>query len=213
MPKLSLDQALVPALSAFLALPALGASPEIAPFPAGRAAEIDAALSAVPPALRAAAAVWVTSPAGYELARPGTNHVSCLVSREPAGGWAPICWDEEGSLSILPVVIEEESLRRAGRNDQEVRAAIAAGFQSGRFRAPRRAGVSWMLSDHNYVFNGERVIHYHPHVMIYAPYLTNAEIHGDPRNAALPWVLAEGTPHAYLIVDGRAAAGATGSRH
>lgn len=170
-------------------------------------AEIDAAVAAAPAALRAAAAVWVTGPAGYVLARAGTNGVSCMVGREPQGGWAPICWDAEGSETILPVALEEERLRRAGRSEAEVRAAIDAGFASGRFRAPRRAGISWMLSPDNYVWNGERVIHYHPHVMIYAPYLTNAEIHGDPRDAALPWVLAEGTPYAYLIVDGRAAAG------
>jgi hypothetical protein len=185
----------------------------IPPFPAGATAEIAAARSAAPEALRAGATVWVTAPEGYSKAVTGSNGVACLVGREDGGGWAPICWDQEGAETILPVAIEKERLRRAGKSSEDVRAAIDAGFRSGRFRAPRRAGVSWMLSNHNYVDAGGRVINYHPHVMIYAPYLTNAEIHGDPRNPALPWVLFEGTPHAYLIVDGRAASGASGTGH
>jgi hypothetical protein len=183
---------------------ALAAELTVPPFPSGATAEIEAALAAAPQALRADASVWVTGPQGYSQAVGGTNGVTCLVGREDGGGWAPICWDREGTETILPVVLEEERLRQAGKSAAEVQQAIDAGFRSGRFRAPRRAGVSWMLSAHNYVDAGGRIINYHPHVMIYAPYLTNAEVHGDPRNPALPWVLFEGTPHAYLIVDARA---------
>jgi len=37
-------------------------------------------------------------------------------------------------------------------------------------------------------------------VMIMAPYVTNAEIGADFKNPAMPWVLNEGTPSAYIMV-------------
>jgi hypothetical protein len=57
-----------------------------------------------------------------------------------------------------------------------------------------------MLSAENYVFNGERVIKYHPHVMSYAPYMTNADIGVTGTDPNAPWVLHEGSPHAYIII-------------
>jgi hypothetical protein len=57
-----------------------------------------------------------------------------------------------------------------------------------------------MLSAENYVFNGQRVVKYHPHVMFYAPYLTNADIGANGKDPNAPWILNEGSPHAYMIV-------------
>jgi hypothetical protein len=57
-----------------------------------------------------------------------------------------------------------------------------------------------MMSAQNFVFNGQSVIHYHPHVMIYAPYVTNKMIGADQKDPYQPWVLNEGSPHAYIIV-------------
>jgi len=54
-----------------------------------------------------------------------------------------------------------------------------------------------MISTGNFVFNGQRVVKYHPHVMVYAPYVDIGTTPGDP-NA--PWVLHEGSPHDDIIV-------------
>lgn len=173
---------------------------DVPPLPAHRDAEAKLAVTAAPESLRAESTVYVLGDAGYELAKQGSNGISCLVAREPQGGWAPICWDEEGSDTIMPVDFEKAKLKAAGKTEEEIDAAIAEGFASGRFRAPSRAGVSYMLSSSNYVFNGRAVIHYHPHIMVYAPYLTNADIGADGKDPFMPWVLGEGTPHAYIIV-------------
>jgi hypothetical protein len=36
--------------------------------------------------------------------------------------------------------------------------------------------------------------------MIYAPYLTNKDIGATGKDPNAPWVLNEGSPHAYIIV-------------
>jgi hypothetical protein len=103
-------------------------------------------------------------------------------------------------LSILPVTLERAKLVEEGHDRAAIEAKIGEGYASGRFRAPRRSGVTYMLSTENKVFNGERIVDYPPHVMIMAPYVTNADIGADHSDPALPFVLGEGTPGAYIIV-------------
>jgi hypothetical protein len=57
-----------------------------------------------------------------------------------------------------------------------------------------------MISTENWVHNGQRVIRYRPHVMVYAPYATNADIGATGEDPHAPWVLNEGSPHACIIV-------------
>ncbi|MEZ5317117.1 MAG: hypothetical protein R2752_06915 [Vicinamibacterales bacterium] len=168
--------------------------------PATRDGEIALALSALPESLRPSATVYVLGPKGYEKAREGTSGVHCLVSHDRPDTQEPICWDREGAETILPVKLDEAAWRAAGVPEAEIEARVAAGFRSGRYRAPRRSGVAYMLSAENWVFNGEKVIHYVPHVMMYAPYLTNADIGADGKDPNAPWILDEGSPHAYIIV-------------
>lgn len=168
--------------------------------PATEAAEITLALSAAPEGLRAAATVYVLRKAGYEKTRTGTNGISCLVERSRPDTQEPICWDAEGARAIMPVTLAEAEWRAKGVTEDEIKKRVNEGFATGKFRAPERAGVAYMLSAENYVFNGKSVIHYHPHVMMYAPYVTNAMIGADMRDPYQPWVLNEGSPHAYIIM-------------
>jgi hypothetical protein len=190
-------------LIAVACLPIAGSrAEEEAPWkrPLARDEEMALALTALPESLRGGAAVFVLEKTGYVKAREGTSGIACLVEREAEGGRAPACWDREGVETILPVMLEKARLRAEGRSEEDVGHEIARGFESGRFRAPRRAGVSYMISEENHVWNGRRVVTYRPHVMIYAPYVTNADIGADLRDPRMPWVLGEGTPHAYIIV-------------
>jgi hypothetical protein len=177
-------------------------TPPAPPFtrPATEAAEIALALGALPESLRATAAVHVLGPKGYRKARDGSSGINCLVERSRPDTQEPICWDREGSESIMPVAYAEAEWRASGLDEDEVERRVAEGFAKGRFRAPRRGGVAYMLSTENYVFNGQRVVKYHPHVMFYAPYLTNADIGATGKDPHAPWVLNEGSPHAYIIV-------------
>ena len=72
-------------------------------------------------------------------------------------------------------------------------------YRAGRFIAPRKPGLVYMLSPHNYVFDPERqrIIHFPGHLMFYAPYATAKEVGTGP---GAPYIVAPGTPHALLIV-------------
>ena len=168
--------------------------------PATEAEEIALALSALPEDLRPAAGVYVLGPTGYRQVRAGTSGVHCLVARDRPDTQEPICWDREGSETMLPLALAKAEWRAAGLPEAEIRSREQEGFATGRFRAPRRTGVSYMLSAENWVFNGQQVVRYRPHVMIYAPYVTNDDIGAGGRDPLAPWVLNPGTPHAYIIV-------------
>lgn len=162
--------------------------------------EIQLAESAGPPGLIRDAAIYVLEPQGYTMARGGSSGFSCLVGRERPDTLEPMCFDPEGSQTILPAVLDAARFRGQGLGEEEIGRRIAEGYQAGRYRAPRRAGITYMLSKENLVFNGQKVISYPPHVMIFAPYVTNKDIGADFKNRWLPWVLGEGTPHAYIMV-------------
>ncbi|NKB89202.1 MAG: hypothetical protein GKS06_13375 [Acidobacteria bacterium] len=165
-----------------------------------RQEEATLAREAGPANLAADATVYVTGPDGYEVESQGTNGASCLVSRAPNGTLEPICFDAEGTRTILPVQMERGRMRAAGQDEAEITARIDSGLESGEFSAPSKAGIAYMLSDRNLVFNGNRVVSYPPHVMVYAPFVTNEDIGFDGSDGSMPWVLQEGTAHAYIMV-------------
>lgn len=162
--------------------------------------EIALAESAGPPHIAKEAAIYVLKRGGFEVAREGQNGFACIVTRADEGSLEPQCFDPEGAASILPVELEQARLVEQKLSADEISARIDEGYQSGRFRAPKRGGVTYMLSTKNKVFNGEKVISYPPHVMIMAPYVTNDDIGADFSDPGLPWVINEGTPRAYIIV-------------
>jgi hypothetical protein len=165
-----------------------------------RERELQLAESAGPSGVVRDATLYTLGREGYQVARSGSNGFSCLVGRERTDTLEPMCFDLEGSQAILPVVLDAAKFRGEGLSEEEINRRIAEGFQAGRYRAPQRAGITYMLSRENLVFNGQKVISYPPHVMIFAPYVTNKDIGADFKNRWLPWVLAEGTPHAYIMV-------------
>jgi len=171
--------------------------PELLP----RDREITLALAAAPPHLRDGATVYVLESHGYVLARKGTNGFTCLVHRDHPMNQKPTCWDREGSETIVPTVLREGELLMQGKSVPEVRAEIKKGFDNGTFIAPRRPGVAYMLSNGNRNFNRQTggVDIFPPHVMFYAPNLTDADIgsKGDGEGG-LPFIAYQG-PHGYMI--------------
>src|SRR5439155_9011126 len=114
-----------------------------------RALEIDLALSAATRHLRDEATVWVLDKTGYAIARQGKNAFTCVVSRR-AGDLFPVCWDAEGARSLLPLDFEDAQLRLSGKSGSEIEAIVAERFKSGRYHAPSRAGIAYMLSPMRY---------------------------------------------------------------
>ena len=179
----------------------------IARFPLmDQAVEIQMALSAAPEYLRQRAGVYVLAREGFKKVRESENGFNCLVERQGVNGKAPVCYDREGSATTLEARLLHMLLLQRGQDEHEVERQIDADYREGRLRAPRKAGIAYMLSpefiDQDLKTGAIRVL-YPPHVMIYPPYLKNADI-GVPtehvRGLTNAWVLNEGRPDAYIIV-------------
>jgi hypothetical protein len=163
------------------------------------------ALAAAPPHLRGGAAVYVLERNGFVRAREGTNGFSCIVNRDHPLNRKPTCYDAEGSATILPKVMRVGELLMKGTPMPAIAEEIREGFRTGKYISPRRAGVAYMLSGDVQVFNPQtgQMGSFPPHVMFYAPNITNADI-GTTQDALaadphLPQVAYQG-PQGYIIV-------------
>src|SRR6266478_3595554 len=170
-----------------------------------REKEIELALSAGPEHLRKGAAVYVLERNGFVKIRNSTNGFTCIVNRDHPLNQKPVCFDAEGAVTILPKIIRVGELLRQGKPMSEIDAEIAEGFRTGKYISPRRLGVAYMLSGDIRNFNPRtgKVESFPPHVMFYAPNLTNADLGITPealaKDPSLPFVAYQG-PHGFIIV-------------
>jgi hypothetical protein len=168
-----------------------------------REQEIALATSAAPPAVAAKAGVYVLEKSGYVKARESQNGCVCIVEHRVPNAVEPQCLDAEGVKTFLPRILMVGALRAKGKAEREIRAAVRQGFASGEFRAPARPGVDYMLSTHNVVTVDEEkgiAAPFPPHLMFYAPGMTNADIGSDGSPASSVFVVDEKSPHALMIV-------------
>src|SRR5215471_21239450 len=167
--------------------------------------EIELALSAAPEHLRKGAGVYVLKRNGFVKVRDSTNGFTCIVNRDHPLNQKPVCFDAEGTATILPKILRVGELLMQGKPMSAINAEIAEGFRTGKYISPRRAGVAYMLSGdiRNYNPRTGRVESFPPHVMFYAPNLTNADLGTTPealaKDPSLPFVAYEG-PQGYIIV-------------
>jgi hypothetical protein len=161
--------------------------------------QVALAESAAPGEVSRDAAVFVIGDRGYRQVRAGTNGFTCLVSRQRRDTLEPECFDAEGTATVLPARLFVEDRRAAGIDDASVDRELAEGYRSGRFIAPRKPGIVYMLSSNNHVFDPERqaIVHFPGHLMFYAPYATEKEVGRGP---GAPYIVSPGTAHALMIV-------------
>lgn len=176
--------------------------PELLP----RDREVAMALGAAPDHLRDKCGVYVLEASGFVRVRESLNGFTCVVNRDHPLALKPTCWDAEGSATILPKVLRIGELLMQGKSMDEIDREVTEGFRTGRFRAPSRPGVAYMLSGDIRNVSGGKVGSFPPHLMIYAPNLTNADIGitADAllKNPGLPFIAYQG-PHGYIIVNVR----------
>ena len=197
--------------------------------------EIELALSALPPHLRDKATVYVLNPnKGFEIARQGTNGFHAFVSRIGddtfRGTWPltryrddilyPISFDPAGAKAQMRVFFDAAEMEAKGTPPKELKNMIQERYKTHYYKPPARAGVSYMLapilrtylnSDENEEVATADV----PHIMHYAPNVSNGAIggaiptpaqmdsfvhHGHyPDNSyPYPFVLMQG-PHGYVL--------------
>jgi len=164
--------------------------------------EIELALSAGPEHLRLEATVYVFGKNGYEKIRNGKNGFTCMVNRDGNqrgdNDLKPTCWDAEGSVSIVPVMLRVGEMLAQGKTADEIKRDVEKGFGEGRFFSPRRAGIAYMLrGDVKFDPETKQITKtsFPPHYMIYAPGVTNADI-GMNREAY------QTQPYLPLVYDG-----------
>jgi len=201
-------------------LVSLGANPRNPIEPLPRDLEIQLALSALPPHLRDAATVYVLNPArGFEVARPGTNGFHAFVARTGddtfRGEWPltkyrddilyPIAFDNAGAKAQMRIFFDAAELQAKGTPAAELKRIMQQRLKAGFYPAPARAGVAYMLSPvlRTYVnpdANDTVLTANVPHVMYYAPNVSNQDIGGaQPKPGSLyPFVILHG-PHGYSI--------------
>lgn len=166
-----------------------------------RQRQIELAESAAPAEVSSRATIYVLGPHGYQKAREGSNGFSCLVERQYVTTMEPECFDAEGSKTTLLARMRVEELRSQGKPEEAIEAEIEAGYKSGKFIAPRKPGIVYMMSGENWVFDPEskKVIHFPGHLMFYAPFMTPQDL-GYEKEAPLPYLVHPGAPDTLMIV-------------
>ena len=191
---------------------------KIEPLP--RDLEIQLALSALPPHLRDYATVYFLNPdKGFEVARKGTNGFHAFVARTGddafRGSWPltkyrddilyPISFDKAGSKAQMRVFFDAAEMQARGTPPGELKRIIKDRYKSGYYKAPERAGISYMLAPVHRTYanpdENDSVITLNlPHVMYYAPNVSNEDIGGGKPSpdSMYPFIILHG-PHGYMI--------------
>jgi hypothetical protein len=149
------------------------------------------ALSALPPALRDKATVYLLDPKkGYQLSRQGTSGLTCLVERT-VWEWAdfrndiyiPLCYDAVGTKAHLKVIMDTAALRAQGMGPVALKAEIENRYKNKTYEAPEKPGLSYMVAPVMRAL-GPPDMKMHtmamPHLMFYAPNITNEDIGAVP---------------------------------
>jgi hypothetical protein len=153
--------------------------------------EAQFALSALPAALRPQASVYLLDPQkGYQLSRRGTSGLTCLVERT---AWEladfrndiyiPLCYDAVGTSTYLKVIMDAAALRAQGMSAAALKAEIESRYRNKTYKAPEKAGLSYMIAPvMRTVGPPDMKVHTMPmpHLMFYAPNITNADIGAAP---------------------------------
>jgi len=180
-----------------------------------RAAEVALARSAAPANISGRATIKVLTKAGYEAVHTGANGFVCLVMR----GWsaptytpaafrdlvydpavrAPICFNPEAARSVMPYYELRTKLGMEGKPPERIADGVQAALATGAL--PKREGVTfaymWSADQHL----GPGIDHWHPHMMVFAPYHTNAMLGDNDFAQPVPFVSDDaGTPFAVIVI-------------
>jgi hypothetical protein len=153
--------------------------------------EAQFALSAVPAGLRDRATVYLLDPKkGYHRSRQGTSGVTCIVERT---AWEladfrndiyiPLCYDAVGTKTYLKFIMDAAALRAQGMSPAALKAEIQKRYRDKTYKAPEKAGLSYMVAPvMRTVGPPDLKVHTMamPHLMFYAPYITNEDIGAVP---------------------------------
>src|SRR5262252_943051 len=189
--------------------------PPIEEYLMPQANEIALAKSAAPANISERATIKVLSRSGYQVAQKGDNGSVCTVMRgfsaptytpapfrnlvyDPAVR-APICFTPQAVREVLPYYELRTKLAMQGKNPDQIGEGVQAAYA--RAELPKRDGVSFAYmwsADQNL---GSGIGHWHPHMMVFAPYYDNSMVGGNTFGALVPQVSDDaGTPFSVVAV-------------
>jgi len=149
--------------------------------------ELRLAMSAGPLSVSQDADVYVMGARGFERVIEGSNGFACLVVRSANDKTllAPHCLNPAAAETVLPAMLREGELQAEGLAADEIDARMQQEWADGELPLPEGPAYAYMLSE------GQRLGtagNFKPHFMLYVPYVTNADIGGDPRHQEFPFV-------------------------
>jgi hypothetical protein len=168
---------------AALAVSALGAS-------AGRtgsaltssssdSSDIALAVTAAPASLSGAASVYLWRNGDYVKVRDGTNGFACLIQRDSRGTVAPMCFDPEGTRTLMQEIMLQARLQSRGLTNETVQHEIDAAYAKGTLQHADHGGMIYMMSSKQLLPSSKeanaQLSAWHPHVMIFIPHATQEQ--------------------------------------
>ena len=161
------------------------------------------AATAGPATITEGATYHVLRRTGYAKVAEGTNGFHCFVERS----WgapsrtnaisfvpkvrAPHCINREGARTKLEEIFLVAELAMAGHGSDAINAALDRAYARGDLELPKGLALTYMMSKHQWL--GERVGAFKPHVMLWIPYLTEADV-GAIANMRTPNAMLGGKP-------------------
>lgn len=189
--------------------------PPLSEYLIQRDTEIALAKSAAPANVSDKATVKVLTASGYEIVTKGDNGFVCIVMRgftaptyTPAAFIglvydpsvrAPICFDPIASRSVMPYYELRTKLAMEGKSPEQIAEGIQTATAKGQLPPRDRVSFAYMWSaDQNL---GPGIGHWHPHMMIFAPYYNNDMLGGNQFGSPTPQLTDDaGTPFAVVVV-------------
>jgi hypothetical protein len=189
--------------------------PPLSEYMMARDAEIALAKSAAPDSISGHATIKVLTASSFQVVHDGDNGFVCIVMR----GWmaptytpaqfrdlvyeaklrAPICFNPEASRTVLPYYELRSKLGMEGKTPDQIVEGVQAAYAKGEL--PKRDGVSFAYmwsADQNL---GTGIGHWHPHVMVFAPYHDNSMLGNNEFGSPLPQLSDDaGTPFAVVVI-------------
>lgn len=189
--------------------------PPIEEYLMAPADEIALAKTAAPANISDRATIKVLTKSGFEVAQQGDNGSVCMVMRgfsaptytpaqfrnlvyDPTVR-APICFTPSAVRMVMPYYELRTKLALRGKSPDEIAEGVAAAQAKGELPRRDEVSIAYMWSARQNLASG--IGHWHPHVMVFAPYYDNAMVGGNPFGSPLPQLTDDaGTPFAVVVV-------------
>ncbi len=198
--------------------PVWGQTPQYPPieqYLMPQADEIALAKTAAPSNISEQATIKVLTRSGFQVGQQGDNGYVCMVMRGfsaptyspaqfrnlvyDATVRAPICFMPVAVQQVLPYYELRTKLALQGKSPDEIGEGVAAAYAKGELAKRDQVSFAYMWSGRQNLASG--IGHWHPHIMVFAPYCSNSMVGGNSFGSPLPQLSDDaGTPFSVVVI-------------